>query len=263
MRIIVCIKQVPDPEHFSEIKIDVDKKAIKREGIPSIVNPLDKNAIEEGLRIRERFGGEVIAISMGPPQAVDALREALAMGVDRAILLSDREFAGADTLATSYTLSLGIKKLGEFDLVICGNETVDGGTTHVPPQLSEFLGIPHVTYVREVQFSDEKVIMKRGIEHGYMLVEGKIPLLIAVTREINKPRYPTIVGIMEAAKKEIEVWGVEEIGAEKERIGLKGSPVQVSGVFEIELKRKREVLKGPPEEVVKKVVERLHEFGVI
>ncbi len=261
---VVCIKQVPDPEHFSEITLDPVKFTIRREGLPLVINPLDRHALEEGLRIREKFSGKVTAISMGPPPARQVLEEAFAMGIDDAVLLCDRAFAGADTWATAYALAGGIKILGHFDLVLCGNETVDGATGQVGPQLAELLDIPHVTFVNGIEFADEKSLTaRRAIEYGYLKVQVKLPCLISVIREINQFRLPTVMAIMEAAGKEIKIWGADDIKAERDTIGLKGSPTQVTRVFEHKVKRGGEILEGTPEEVARKAVARLRELGAI
>ncbi|MDF2957257.1 MAG: Electron transfer flavoprotein [Candidatus Alkanophagales archaeon MCA70_species_1] len=265
MQFVVCVKQVPDPKHFHEISLDEETKRIRREGIPAVVNPLDENAVEEALRLRERYGGTIVAISMGPPQAISALRKALAMGVDSAILLSDEVFAGADALATAFTLAKGIKKLGDFDLVLCGAESVDGGTSQVPPTLAEFLGIPHAVFVREIEHLDvrkKELVVKRELEGGYMRVRLKMPAVISVTSEINTPRLPPAVRIMEAAKKEVKVWNAETLGIKRGEVGLQGSPTRVLEIFKPEVRRRRVVLKGDAEEVVRKAVELLKTWGV-
>ncbi|MBN2187045.1 MAG: electron transfer flavoprotein subunit beta/FixA family protein [Dehalococcoidia bacterium] len=262
MDIIVCIKQVPDPVHFSRISLDPATKTITREGIPVITNPWDKNALEEGLRIRERSSGKVVVLSMGPPQTRKSLEEALAMGADEAFLLCDRAFAASDTLATAYTLARGIQKIGHFDLILCGNETVDSGTGQVGPQLAQFLGIPCVTSVNEISFEEErKLIVKRGLERGHMKVKLELPALLAIGREINKPRLITAFGIMQAAETDITVWGCEDIGAEPDSIGVKGSPMRIVATFQQHPKHKGEIMTGPPEEVVNKTIEKLRELG--
>lgn len=264
MNIVVCIKQVPNPEQFSKIKIDPVSGAINREGIPAVINPLDRHALEEALRIRERFLGKVIAVSMGPPQAKEALEEALAMGVDDAVLLCDQAFAAADTLATAYPLAGAIKKLGKFALILCGNETVDGATGQVGPQVAELLGIPHVTYVDKVEFVDEgSMIVTRTIERGYLKIEVRLPALLTVVRKINQFRLPTAMGIIEAIRKEIKVWNAEYIEAQNETIGLDGSPTRVIGGFELESKRKGEILEGSPEVMAREAVAKLRELGAI
>lgn len=264
LEILVCIKQVPHPDHFSEIRLDVGSGRIIREGIPAVINPLDRNAIEEGLRIKEQFSGRVTVISMGPPQAQKAVEEALAMGADRGILLCDVAFAGADTLATANTLFYAIKKLGKFDLIYCGNETVDSGTAQVGPQLAELFDIPQVSGVRGVTFGDEKTLeVKRALEHGYMKVRVKLPALLCVTRDINKPRLPTVQSIMEVAQKEVIIWNAKDIGAPLENVGLKGSPTCAAGIYEHKTGRRREIMQGPTEEKVQRAAARLKELGAI
>jgi electron transfer flavoprotein beta subunit len=260
--IVVCIKQVPNPEHFSRISLDPVTKTITREGIPVITNPWDKNALEEGLRIRERFSGKVVVLSMGPPQTRKSLEEALAMGADEAFLLCDRAFAAADTLATAYTLARGIQKIGHCDLVLCGNETVDSGTGQVGPQVAQFLGITCVTNVKEVSFEGErKLIVKRSLERGHMKVKVGLPALLAVSKEINKPRIVTAFGIMQAAERQTQAWGCEDIRAEPDSIGGDGSPTRVVETFEHRPKRKGEIMTGSPEEMVKKAIQKVRELG--
>lgn len=262
--IVVCLKQVPHPEHFSQIALDPVRQTIIREGIPTITNPLDKNALEEGLSLRERFSGKVRVVSMGPPQAREALEEALAMGADEAVLLSAPAFAGADSLATAYTLAQGIKTLGPFDLILCGNDTVDGATAQVGPQLAEFLDIPHVTYATMIGFVEGRaLIVERALEQGHMKVKVALPALIAVTGAINHPRLATVWGITEAVGKEIKVWGPADIGADPAAIGIEGSAIQVKGIFAHEAKRKGKILEGPPQEVARRALERLRELEAI
>jgi electron transfer flavoprotein beta subunit len=262
--IIVCIKQVPHPEHFSKITLDPATGSIRRSGIPSVLNPLDKNAIEEALRIREKFPGKVTAITMGPPQAREILEEAYAMGVDEGVLLCDMLLAGADSLATAYTLAQGIRKVGKFDLILCGNESIDGATGQVGPQLAELLGIPHVTYVTEVTWPNAaEALVKREIEYGSLMVKVKMPALMTVMKNINTYRLPTVLDIMGAAGKEIQSLCCEDIDGEKTCVGLPGSPTRVIGMVQMESKRKREILTGPEDVMAEKAVKRLREFGVI
>ncbi|PCN50997.1 electron transfer flavoprotein subunit beta [Candidatus Geothermarchaeota archaeon ex4572_27] len=263
LNVIVCIKQVPDPNKLDMVKIHPVTKTIIREGIPLVINPVDKNAIEEALRLREKHGGRVVVLSMGPPQAREACREALAMGADEAILLCDRALAGSDTLATAYALAKAIEKIGKFDLVLCGSETVDGSTGQVPPQLAEFLGVPHVTRARKLEIKDGKALVESVIEHGYRLVEVELPAVISVVKEINTPRIVSAFGLVEAASKKLEVWTAKDIGADPSMIGLEGSPTAVVDVFKKEFKRMGIVLKGDPEEVVKQALDKLHELGVL
>jgi len=262
LSIIVCIKQVPDPEHYSKVTLDPVTKTIRREGIPAIINPVDKNALEEGFRIRERYSGKVAVLTMGPPQARRALEEALAMGADEAILLCDRAFAEADTLATAYSLACGIRNMGHFDLILCGNETADSGTRQVGPQLAQFLGISCVSNVKEISFEDEmSLVAKQALEWGYLKVRARLPSLITVTKEINKPRLVTAFGIIEAAEKGITEWCCKDVEADPNCIGRAGSPTEVLEPVELPRRRKGEILTGPLEEAVKKALEKSRELG--
>ncbi|HEY3423876.1 MAG TPA: electron transfer flavoprotein subunit beta/FixA family protein, partial [Negativicutes bacterium] len=195
MEIVVCVKQVPDT---TEVKIDPQTNTLIRQGVPSIVNPFDKNAVEAALQLREKHGGKVTIISMGPPQTKDALKECLAMGADEAILMSDRAFGGADTLATSHTLAAGIRKLGQVDMIICGKQAIDGDTAQVGPEIAEHLNIPQVTYVAKVEVEGNVVRVEREQEDGYEIIETSTPVLLTVVKSINEPRYPTVKGTMKA-----------------------------------------------------------------
>jgi len=261
--IVVCIKQVPDPQKLDLIKIHPVTKTIIREGIPTVMNPVDKNALEEALRIKEKYGGKVTVISMGPPQAREVCKEALAMGADEAILLCDRALAGSDTLATAYALAKAIMKIGKYDLILCGSETVDGSTGQVPPQLAEFLDIPHITRARKIEVANGKVIVESVIEYGYRLVEAQFPVVISVTREINTPRIVSAFGLIAAEKKKLEVWTASDIEADPNMIGLNGSPTAVVDVFRKEFKRAGIIFKEPLEEAIKKAIQKLYELGVI
>jgi len=263
MKIIVCIKQVPDPKEFSKITIDPLRKTIVREGIQSIINPLDRHALEEALRIREKHGGRVVVLSMGPPQAIEACREALALGADEAFLLCDKLLAGSDTLATAYALSKAIRRLEPYSLILCGNETVDGSTGQVPPQLAEFLEIPHVTRVRRIEIRGDEAFVESVLEYGYRVVKVKLPAVLSVVKEINTPRILSVFGIIEASSKKINQWCVSDIDASIDMIGLEGSPTRVTDVFTPEVKRRCEIFSGPVEEAVGKALRRLHEIGVL
>jgi electron transfer flavoprotein beta subunit len=232
MHAIVCIKQVPDT---TEVRINPETGTLIREGVPSIINPFDTYAIEEALLLRERFGGRVTVISMGPPQAEDALREAIAMGADEAILLSDRAFAGADTLATAYTLAEAIKRIGDYDLVICGRQAIDGDTGQVGPGIANRLGIPQLTYVskiRQIDFENRTITVERLVEEGCEVVASTLPAVITVNKDINRPRYPDFRGVMRARGVEIPVWDAAMLeGADPAQFGLDGSPTKVVRVF--------------------------------
>ncbi len=264
LNIAVCIKPVPDPKNYDKVTIDPVSKTVVRAGIPTIINPVDKNAIEAALRLKEQFGGKVVIISMAPPDAADKLREALAMGADEAYLLSDRAFAGADTWATSYTLAVGLQKTGlDFDIVFCGAESADGATAQVSSQLGEWLRVPHLWNVFAFEALEEKKYhVKTKIENGYMEWEAAAPLVVAVSREINKPRYTSIMGVMKAKNKKLESWGVAELNPKRDKIGLLGSPTQPGDIFTPDLKRKSEKISGDPEEIVKTILEKLRAGGL-
>lgn len=261
MDVVVCIKQVPAT---TEVKVDPKTNTLIREGIESITNPFDAYALEEGLRIKERYGGKVTAISMGPPQAEAILRDAIAVGTDKAILLSDRAFAGADTLATSYALFKAIKKIGSYDVIICGKQTLDGDTGQVGPELAEYLGIPCLTFVRKIQdISKGSIKAERLIEEGYELMETTLPCVITVVKEINEPRLPSLRGMVAAKKAEIAVWTASDIKAESEKIGMNGSPTQVIKVFTPKREVKAEIFEGDIANQVKELVNRLKKARVI
>ena len=229
MDIVVCIKQVPDT---TEVKIDPKTNTLVRQGVPSIVNPFDKNAIEAGLRLKEKYGGRVTVVSMGPPQANDALKECLAMGADDAVLVSDRAFGGADTLATSYTLAATIRALGYFDVILCGKQAIDGDTAQVGPEMAEHLGITQLTYVAKIDIQGDTVQVYREHEEGYEVVEARLPVLLSVVKSINVPRYPTVKGIMKAVHKDkIRVLSAKDLEVDMDRLGLKGSATQVRQIF--------------------------------
>jgi electron transfer flavoprotein beta subunit len=254
MNIIVCIKQVPDT---AEVRINPETGTLIRDGVPSIINPFDMHAIEAGLQLREKTGGNVTVLTMGPPQAESALREAISMGVNDAVLLSDRAFAGSDTWATSHILSKAISKLGA-DVIICGKQAIDGDTAQVGPEVAEFLNIPHISYVRRVDDITEKTIkVQRLMDEGYDVVESSLPVLLTVVKELNEPRLPSLKGKMAAKKAEIKKWGLADIGVEEIDIGLKGSPTKVKNIFAPEARKDRKMLDGVPEDQVKALIEEL------
>ncbi|MBE0426473.1 MAG: electron transfer flavoprotein subunit beta/FixA family protein [Nitrospirae bacterium] len=254
MKIIVCIKQVPDT---AEVKINPETGTLIREGVPSIINPFDMHAIEAGLHIKERAGGKVTVISMGPPQAETALRDAISMGADDAVLLSDRDFAGSDTWATSYTLSKAIEKIGA-DIIICGKQAIDGDTAQVGPETAEFLNIPHISYVKKIEdISENSIRVQRMMDEGYDVVESSLPVLLTVVKELNEPRLPSLRGKMVAKKAEIKRWGQKDIMADENNIGLKGSPTQVKNIFTPEVRSGRKMFEGTPEEQVEALIQEL------
>ncbi|NLG29091.1 MAG: electron transfer flavoprotein subunit beta/FixA family protein [Chloroflexi bacterium] len=228
MDIIVCTKAVPSS---TEVRINPETNTLMREEMELIINPFDLYAIEEGLRLQEAHGGTVTVVTMGPPKAEAQLREALGMGCDAAVLLSARAFAGADTWATAYTLAQGIRKLGRYDLVLCGRQAIDGDTGQVGPGIAQQLGIPQMTYVckvREVVPDEGRVCVERLLEEGREVVETRLPALLTVVKDINVPRSPTPRGLRRASRAEITVWGPDDLpGADATALGLDGSPTRV------------------------------------
>ncbi len=254
MKIIVCIKQVPDT---AEIKINPETNTLMRDGVPSIINPFDLHALEAGLQIRDKRGGKVTVLTMGPPQAESSLREAISIGADEAVLLTDRAFAGSDTWATSYTLAKTIEKLGA-DIIFCGKQAIDGDTAQVGPETAEFLNIPHVAYVKKIEeIKDNHIRVQRLMDEGYDIVESSLPVLLTVVKELNAPRMPSLKGKMAAKKAEIRIMGMAEIGADKDNLGLKGSPTQVKNIFAPEKKTERKMLEGAPEEQIDALIKEL------
>ena len=261
MNIIVCIKQVPDT---TAVRIEPETRTLVREGVPSIVNPFDLYAIEEGLRLKEKHGGTVTAITLGPAQAGDALREAIALGVDEAVHLCDAAFKGSDTLATSYALASGIRKLGSFDLIVCGKQASDGDTAQVGPGIAVQLGLPQIVFVRKiVEIRDGRLTAERIMEEGFDLVETPLPAVVTVVKEINDPRMPSLKGKMKAKKAEIRTWGVQDLGVDPARVGLDGSPTWVEKVFNPPQRAAGQVWDGEPDELVKKVVGELEKIKLI
>lgn len=260
MNIIVCVKQVPD---VTEVRIDPKTNTLIREGVPSIMNPYDLHAVEAGLQLREKMGGKVTVITMGPPQAEEVLREAISMGVDDAVLLTDRRFAGADTWATAYTLSKAAKKLG-FDLIICGKQAIDGDTAQVGPEMAEFLNIPHVSYVRNINtITESEMTIERLMDDCYEKISLTLPALITVVKELNNPRPPSIRGKMAAKKANIPKWNADDIEAEEENIGLKGSPTMVKNIFAPPPRGERRILEGTPEQQVETLILELRRLGCL
>ena len=254
MNIVVCIKQVPDT---AEVRINPETGTLIREGVPSIINPFDMHAIEAGIQIKEKAGGKVTVMTMGPPQAESALRDAIAMGADDGILLSDRAFAGSDTWATSFTLSKAIRKLGA-DIIICGKQAIDGDTAQVGPETAEFLNIPHISYVRKIEdVTQNSIKVQRLMDEGYDIVESSFPVLLTAVKELNEPRLPSLKGKMAAKKAVIQKWGASDIMADQNDLGLKGSPTQVKNIFTPEARSGRKILEGDTEEQVDALIQEL------
>ncbi|HMD69528.1 MAG TPA: electron transfer flavoprotein subunit beta/FixA family protein [Chitinivibrionales bacterium] len=262
MNIVVCIKQVPGT---TQVKINPDTGTLIRDGVEAVVNPFDEYAIEEALRIRERLGSATVkVISMGPPQAEEALKSAIALGADEAYLVTDRAFAGSDTWATSYTLSTAIRTLGTIDLIICGKQAIDGDTAQVGPGVAEMLGIPFVAWVRKVEeVSKTNIRVERMMEDGYEVVDMPLPGLITVIKEINVPRMASLKGKMRAKKAAVTVLNAESLKPDMEKIGLKGSPTQVLRSFVPQRKTGGEKVSGNTADMVNKIKSVILDLGVI
>ncbi len=271
MNIIVCIKQVPDTQN---IKIDSQTNTLIREGVQSIINPFDMHAIEEGLRLKEKNGGQVTVISMGPLQVEEALREALSMGVDEAYLVSDRALAGSDTLVTSLVLARVIQHTGNYDIIICGKQSIDGDTAQVGPGIAAHLGLPQVMFVKKItitsraqehkgtraqghQSTSMLARVERMTEEGYEILDTPLPLVISVVKEINKPRLPSLKGKLRAKSATIKKWTLKDLNLKEDEVGLKGSPTQVIKMFTPPLRKGGQILTGALSETVPKIAEEI------
>lgn len=260
MNIVVCIKQVPDT---TEVRIDQEKGTIIRDGVPSIMNPDDKGGLEMALRLKDAYGAKVSVITMGPPQADDILREAFAMGADEAYHLSDRRFAGADTLATSNALAGALRNI-PFDLVITGRQAIDGDTAQVGPQIAEHLDLPQVSYAESLEFDGkDKLVIRKATEEGYQMVEVHTPCVLTAVTPVKEARYMNVAGIVEAYEKEVHVWNADNIDVAEEKLGMKGSPTKVYKSFSKGAKAAGEVHEVSPEEAVEMIVAKLQEKFII
>ncbi len=261
MNIVVLLKQVPST---TKVQIDAKTSTLVRQGVKGSINPFDTYALEEGVRLREKYGGKVTVISMGPPQAEESLREALSVGADEAVLLSDRAFAGADTLATSLTLAAAIRKLSACDLIICGRQTIDGDTGQVAPELAALLDLPFAAYVSHIEGIEEgRLRVRRMVEGGYEVAEVQLPAVLSVTKEINTPRLPSLRGLTRAKSAKVPVWTAAELGLDSGTIGLEGSPTRVVKIFYPQRERKGEVLEGDTARKVETLITRLKYARVI
>lgn len=260
MKIVVCIKQVPDT---NEVKLDPVTGTLIRDGVPSIINPDDKAGLEAALALKDSIGAEISVITMGPPQADAVLREAMAMGADNAYLVTDRAFGGADTLATSTTLAAAIKKL-DYDMIIAGRQAIDGDTAQVGPQISEHLGIPNVSYAEDIKVEGKSVMIKRQYEDRYHTVKVQMPCLITALGEMNQPRYMTPGGVFDAYRsKEVTVWNRQDLDVSDEEIGLKGSPTKVAQSFPKSVKPAGTKVILDPEESASHILSKLKEKFVL
>jgi electron transfer flavoprotein beta subunit len=260
MNIVVCIKQVPGS---ADIKIHPDTNTLVREGVEAVINPFDLYALEEGLRQREAHGGTLSVLSMGPPQAESALREALAMGADQAVLVSDPAFAGSDSLATSVVLAAAVRKLRPFDLVLMGRQAIDGDTGQVGPETAEQLGIPHLTEVKKIEsFLDGRLTLQRLLEDGYVRLRAGLPLLLTVVKEINEPRPASFKGRLRARQASIAVWRLADLGLDAGRVGLSGSPTRVERIWSPPRPAGGRVFRGPAAQTVSELLVELEKAGV-
>jgi electron transfer flavoprotein beta subunit len=260
MDIIVCIKQVPDT---TEVRINPETNTLIREGVPSIVNPFDENAVEAALQLKEKHGGTVTVITMGPPQASEALKTCVAMGADHTFLVSDRAFAGSDTWATSYTLSQAIKKIGKFDLILCGKQAIDGDTAQVGPGIAEWLGLPQVTFVSKISLEGAKLKVERLLEEVNEVVECPLPAVLTVVKQINEPRLPSLKGLMRAKKAEVKSLNAANIEGDPKNMGLNGSPTSVVRIFTPPAKGGGQILSGEPETIIDTLIAKLKERKII
>ena len=260
MKIVVCVKQVPDT---NEVKLDPVTGTLIRDGIPSIMNPDDKAGLEAALAIKDRMDATISVVSMGPPQADSVLREALAMGADEAYLITDRAFGGADTLATSTTVAAAIKKL-DYDLIITGRQAIDGDTAQVGPQIAEHLNIPNISYAEDIQVDGNSVVVKRQYEDRYHVVRAQMPCLVTALGEMNTPRYMTPGGIFDAYReKEVTIWTRADLEVADEAIGLKGSPTKVAKSFPKSIKAAGVKVTLEPDDAADYIVEKLKEKFVL
>jgi electron transfer flavoprotein beta subunit len=259
MEIVVCVKQVPGT---SEVEVDKETGVLKREGIDSKMNPYDLFAVETAIRLKEETGAKVSVLSMGPPQAAEIIQECYMMGADEGVLLSDRKFAGADVLATSYTLSQGVEKFEKYDLIICGKQTTDGDTAQVGPELAEFLGIAHVANVKKiVQVREESIVVEMDIVHALQTVEVAYPCLITVEKDINQPRLPSFRRKLATKGRKILVYGLKDFNDQDEnKYGINGSPTRVLKIFSPEANTNRELWRGMPSELSARLANKLKEL---
>ncbi len=262
MKILVCVKQVPDT---TEVRIDKETNTLQRQDVPSILNPFDRHALEEALRVKERCGGTVIVLTMGPLQAQEVLKECLALGADEAVLVSDKAFAGADTLATSRTLAAAITKLEPAELIFCGKQAIDGDTAQVGPELAEHLNMAQITCVSKLEVfpAERRLIAEREVEEGHEVLEISFPVVLTVSKSLNEPRYPSIKGRLRANKTSIPVLTLADLELQAEETGLQGSPTRVVRIFAPETRKGGEIIQGmAPRQAADLLAIRLKQAGI-
>jgi len=261
VRIIVCVKQALD---VSQIKVDTASRRLITVDAQKKISDFDKNALEEAVRLKEKLGGEVVTVTIGPEDAKTTVREALAMGADKAYVISDPMFEGGDTMATSYVLAEAVKKIGSFDLVLCGEASVDSFSAQVGPRLADRLSIPVVLYVKKLTLEGDSVTVERNLEDSFETVRVKTPVLLTVTKELNEPRIPSLMSIMKASKKEVVVWNAADLNVAKEKVGEAGSAIRIVSVLAPKVERKKVVIKGEtPAETAEKLAKALIQDGVV
>ena len=261
VRILVCVKQAID---VSQLKVDTATHRLITVGAPKKISDFDKNAVEEATRLKEKLGGEVLTVTVGPEDAKTTIREALAMGADKAYIVSDPAFEESDTLVTSYVLAEAVRKIGQFDLILCGEASIDSFSAQIGPRLAERLNIPLVTYVKKLSLEGDAVTAERTLEDSYETVKVKTPALLTVTRELNEPRIPTLMAIMKASKKEVVVWKVADLGISPEKVGEKGSATKVTSVLAPKMDRKKITIKEEStNDTAEKLAMALFQEGVI
>ncbi len=265
MKIVVCIKQVPDT---NEVKINQETGTLIRDGVKSIMNPDDKNALESALQLKDKYGASVIVLSMGPPQAKEILREALSMGADEVFLISDRKFGGSDTWATATIIASAIEKIGDYDIILCGRQAIDGDTAQVGPEIAEFLDIAQITYVKEIEVDRDVLKVKRFTENGDYTYEVKTPVLLTAIKELNTPRYPTVRGIIENygddSESMINIISFKDLKVDESQIGLKGSPTNVYKSFVPVKSKSSQIIEGQTvKEITNKLIMKLSEVNLV
>ena len=262
LNLVVCIKAVPDPEKADRIKINPATKNLIRRDIPMVLNPLDRFALEAALTLKEEKGAHITVISMGPPEAAAIVKECMALGADKGILLSDKAFGGADAFATAYTLAAGIKQTKEVDAVFCGMASSDGATEWVGPQIATFLNIPVVTMVKEIEEKDDLIwTVKADFDNGYRRVRVELPAVFTVTRDLNQPRTLSFSGIIKARKKQVDILDLEKLGTDPKKVGVKGSPTIVSHMEVTSNKRETTMIEGTRDEKADTMVKILKDSG--
>lgn len=262
LNIAVCIKPVPDSRYYNKIIIDPKTKCVNRDEIETVINAMDKNAVEAAIKLKEKNGGKITIFSMAPDNAVKNLRKVLAMGADEAYLCSDKALGGSDTLVTSYVLAKAIQKTGNYDVIILGNQSEDGGTAQVPSQLGEWLNIPHFVNVKSLELEVNKIVAETKTENGSIKFKVRLPALFGVIKDINEPRIPNVMGVLKAKNKPLTIFRATDLDLDEGKIGLKGSPTQVGEIFSPDMKRKSQKIEGAIDEIAEKIIEVIKRAGI-